>query len=250
MEKFKADGVIDIQRFMTKIGETDYKVHNRYLLQRLIAEFKKESLKPTSQAKVTWSQYPLDSMSMPKKLTQDFLWATLGPYFKPGDLVIAETGTSAYGLPASNLMHVGGLVEMFSQTVFGSIEFATGAALGAFVAGREKGTLKRGILITGEGSLQLTVQAFSDLMRHDLNCSSSIMMEWDYAKIPKLFAPTKKFCYYSIKTPEDLLQLMKDEEFATADCTQIVELFLDRHDAPHAVLTTTSAIEEFNRLKE
>jgi pyruvate decarboxylase len=60
-------------------------------------------------------------------------------------------------------------VGMFSQTVWGSIGYATGAAVGAFVAGKETGTIKRGILITGEGSLQLTVQALADLARHGTN---------------------------------------------------------------------------------
>lgn len=65
-------------------------------------------------------------------------------------------------------MNVSG-VRMFNQTVFGSIGYATGAALGAFFAGKEDGSIKRGILVTGEGSLQLTVQTFSDLLRHGLN---------------------------------------------------------------------------------
>lgn len=60
-------------------------------------------------------------------------------------------------------------VQMFNQTVFGSIGFASGAAVGAFVAGKETKTIERNILITGEGSLQLTVQAFSDLLRHEVN---------------------------------------------------------------------------------
>jgi pyruvate decarboxylase len=60
-------------------------------------------------------------------------------------------------------------VRMYNQTIFGSIGYATGAALGSFVAGKEDGSVKRGILITGEGSLQLTVQALSDMLRHGLN---------------------------------------------------------------------------------
>lgn len=60
-------------------------------------------------------------------------------------------------------------VKMFNQTVFGSIGYATGAAVGSFVAGKELGTIKRPILVTGEGSLQLTVQAFSDMLRHEVN---------------------------------------------------------------------------------
>jgi pyruvate decarboxylase len=136
---------------------------------------------------VTWDPYPLDNPSREAHLTQDYLWAVnytqissnarmskltilqaLGRYFRDGDFVIAETGTSAYGIPGSSLKHVND-VQMFNQTVFGSIGYATGAAVGAFVAGKELGTVKRSILVTGEGSLQLTVQAFSDLIRHEVN---------------------------------------------------------------------------------
>jgi pyruvate decarboxylase len=92
----------------------------------------------------------------------------LGKYFRDGDLIIAETGTSSFGIAASSLTHAT-KVKMFNQTVYGSIGFATGAAVGAFVAGKEKGSVKRPILVTGDGSLQLTVQAFSDLLRHEVN---------------------------------------------------------------------------------
>jgi len=60
-------------------------------------------------------------------------------------------------------------VFQFNQTVYGSIGYATGAAVGTFQAIKETGKYKRGVLITGEGSLQLTVQAFADLLRHSLN---------------------------------------------------------------------------------
>lgn len=58
---------------------------------------------------------------------------------------------------------------MYNQTIFGSIGYATAAALGSFVAGKENGSIKRGILVTGEGSLQLTVQALADHLRHGIN---------------------------------------------------------------------------------
>lgn len=62
-------------------------------------------------------------------------------------------------------------MRMYNQTVFGSIGYATGAALGSFVAGKEDGSIKRGILVTGEGSLQLTVQALADFLRWELNAT-------------------------------------------------------------------------------
>lgn len=133
---------------------------------------------------VSWEPYPLDNPPRLPQLTQDYLWAViipfpthetpltwlqrLGRYWRDGDFVIAETGTSSYGIPGSSLRGVKS-VKMYNQTIFGSIGFASGAAVGSFVAGKEMGTIKRPILVTGEGSLQLTVQAFSDMLRHEVN---------------------------------------------------------------------------------
>lgn len=91
---------------------------------------------------------------------------TFGKWLRDGDFIITETGTSAFGacdawLPSG--------ANTFNQTVFGSIGFATGAAVGAFQAIKETGAYKRCILVTGEGSLQLTVQAFADLLNLGLS---------------------------------------------------------------------------------
>jgi pyruvate decarboxylase len=89
----------------------------------------------------------------------------LGKFFQPGDLVIGETGTSSFGLAGTKLPKD---TFMFNQTIYGSIGYATGAAVGAIQAMKENTKYKRGILITGEGSLHLTVQAFADLLRFEL----------------------------------------------------------------------------------
>lgn len=55
---------------------------------------------------------------------------------------------------------------MFNQTVFGSIGYATGAIVGVGQAIKESGgKWKRPILVTGEGSMHLTVQAIADMLR-------------------------------------------------------------------------------------
>jgi pyruvate decarboxylase len=58
---------------------------------------------------------------------------------------------------------------MYNQTVYSSISYAMGAALGAFKAIQETGKYKRCILVTGEGSLDFTVQACADLLKLDLD---------------------------------------------------------------------------------
>ncbi|KAK9365562.1 thiamine diphosphate-binding protein [Lipomyces kononenkoae] len=264
--KISPSVTVDFQRFTVNLLGAEYKLNMKYVLHRLNSTLKSSKKLPV-KSKVEWDPYPLDQLKAPEKLTQDFLWATLGRYFRSGDYIIAETGTSAYGIVASNLMNVDN-VHMYSQTVYGSIGFATGAALGSFVAGKEKNTMKRGILVTGEGSLQLTVQAFSDLLRHGLNTTMFLLNNegytserlihgseatynkiptWDYSKICELFGPSFQKKYYRIEKPEQLLKLLKDTEFNAAHCTQVVELILDKHDAPMSVKRSAKAVEEFNK---
>jgi pyruvate decarboxylase len=99
------------------------------------------------------------------KVTQEWIWPRLSKFLRSGDLVITETGTSQMGFTATALPEN---MITWSQPVFGSIGYATGAFVGGTVAHQEKGG-KRAILITGDGSLQLTIQGFADLLRHNTN---------------------------------------------------------------------------------
>jgi len=86
-------------------------------------------------------------------------------FLQPGDLVVTETGTAQVGFTVTRLPNG---AKHWTQTLYGSIGYAAGAAVGASVAAKEMGTYKRMVLITGEGSLQLTVQALSMLNRHGI----------------------------------------------------------------------------------
>lgn len=85
-------------------------------------------------------------------------WAA---FIRPGDIVIAETGTASMGLgfalmPKDATFH--------NQTLWGSIGWATPAAFGAAVAAPER----RIVLVTGDGAHQLTVQEISQFARYGL----------------------------------------------------------------------------------
>jgi pyruvate decarboxylase len=267
-ETLNKDVVVDFQRLFVKIGRERFDVKMKYVLEELISALKEKPIAP-KQRGVSWDPYPTDDIKKEAILTQDWLWPTMGKYFKDGDFVIAETGTSSYGIPAASLKHATN-VQMYNQTVFGSIGFATGSAVGAFVAGKESGSIKRGILVTGEGSLQLTVQAFSDLFRHEVNPTVFLINNggycierlihgmdaeyntvpvWDYAGLFQVFGPAFETRHHLIKTPEELETLLADDIFNEASCPQMVELILGKHDAPGAVIRAAAAVEEFNRRK-
>jgi pyruvate decarboxylase len=155
---------VEFQRFWVRIGDKKLDLKMKHLLKALVDDLKANPLSRTKEVSVTWDPYPIKGTSS-GKLTQDFLWKTLGGFFRAGDLIIGETGTSAFGMAESRLPEG---AFMYNQTIFGSIGYATGAALGSFIASQETKKFKRGILITGEGSLHLTVQAFADFLRRDV----------------------------------------------------------------------------------
>jgi indolepyruvate decarboxylase len=89
------------------------------------------------------------------------LYSRWGAFLRPDDILVAETGTSSMGL-AFDLLPKG--VEFHNQTLWGAIGWATPAAFGAAVAAPDR----RVVLVTGEGSHQLTAQEISQFGRRDL----------------------------------------------------------------------------------
>ncbi|KAF2874581.1 thiamine diphosphate-binding protein [Massariosphaeria phaeospora] len=248
--------VIDFQRFSVSV------------LQSLNADLSQNKLIRAVQ-KVTWNPYPPGDFSPSEALKQDFLWPTLGDFFRPGDIVIGETGTSAFGLCDSRLPKG---VMMFNQTVYGSIGYATGAIVGVAQAIKEsEGKWKRPILVTGEGSMHLTIQAIGDMLRYDLKPIIFVLNNGgytverlihgktadyndvailDYSLLAPAFGPAFESKYHGpIKTNGELSELLKEPSFGNAGCLELVELILEPLDAPKAVIKTGAAINEFNKAK-
>lgn len=88
-----------------------------------------------------------------EKIVHAYLWPRLSTFFRDGDVIIGETGTSSFGILDTTLPKN---VSLLLQVLWGSIGWSVGATLGAALAAREEG--RRTILFVGDGSLQLTVQ--------------------------------------------------------------------------------------------
>lgn len=105
---------------------------------------------PTSLGPVVGkADAPIDAASLYPR------WAS---FIRPGDIVVAETGTSSMGLGFA-LLPEG--ATFHNQTLWGSIGWATPAAVGAAVAAPDR----RVVLVTGDGSHQLTVQELGQFAR-------------------------------------------------------------------------------------
>jgi indolepyruvate decarboxylase len=149
---------IDIRHHRIRVGSTVYpNVEMRDILAALTKQIGKHAgnrpIKPVSLGAVVGR----DS----DRITAEALYPRWANFFKPDDTIITETGTSSMGL-AFALLPKG--VTFHNQSLWGSIGWATPAAFGAAVAAPER----RLVLVTGEGSHQLTAQEISQFGRRKL----------------------------------------------------------------------------------
>ncbi|EKM51580.1 uncharacterized protein PHACADRAFT_261809 [Phanerochaete carnosa HHB-10118-sp] len=183
-----------------------------------------------------------------------WLWPRVGQFFRKGDVIVAETGTSSFGILDVPLP--GGSVFV-SQILWGSIGWTVGSTLGAAIAAREIG-LSRVILFIGDGSIQLTVQELSAMIRsgvkpiifllnnsgytierylHGEKARYNDVANWKWTKLLETMGGVEgETCQsYTVKTKDELSQLLDNAEFAKADKIQLVEMLMEMHDAPRAL---------------
>ncbi len=115
---------------------------------------------------------PADSADLPaaaggapprdQPLTQEMLWDRLCAALTPGNVVLADQGTSFYGM-ANHRLPQG--VTFIGQPLWGSIGYTLPAALGAGVAHPDRRT----VLLIGDGAAQLTIQELGNFSREGLS---------------------------------------------------------------------------------
>ena len=103
-------------------------------------------------------------------LRQSWIWEEISKWLRPGDTVIAETGTSSFGVMQTKFP---GKCVGISQVLWGASGYSLGAALGVLTAQEDiqkrsdKVIHKRCIVFVGDGSFQFTVQEISTMLKHN-----------------------------------------------------------------------------------
>jgi indolepyruvate decarboxylase len=108
---------------------------------------------------------PLETAESPARdrpLTQQMLWNRLCDALTPGNVVLADQGTSFYGM-ADHRLPQG--VTFIGQPLWGSIGYTLPAALGAGLAEPDRRT----VLLIGDGAAQLTIQELGTFSREGLS---------------------------------------------------------------------------------
>ena len=106
------------------------------------------------------TQYFYEKTSNPEgKLTSEYVYPRLQEFLRENDILIAETGTIPFGVAQIKFPNN---TELVTQTLWGSIGWATPAAFGTAIASSNK----RVVLLTGEGSLQMSAMEIGSLLRY------------------------------------------------------------------------------------
>jgi pyruvate decarboxylase len=184
-------------------------------------------------------------------ITHAWFWPRLGYFFKPKDIIVTETGTANFGildvpLPGNSML--------VNQILWGSIGWSVGSCLGVALAARDVG-MDRVILFVGDGSLQLTVQEISPMIKKGLkpiifvlnNKGYSIerfihgkhrkyndIADWTWKNLLETLNDGKKVetASYSVANKRELNALLDNALFASADKIQLVEVMMKPLDAP------------------
>jgi pyruvate decarboxylase len=149
------------------------------VLNRLINHINGDKLPKVTKPELPAKPVPQDHDS--KKIVQSWIWDRIGQFLKPGDILLAESGTAQFGMPDASFPEN---ITYITQQFYSSIGYSVGGCLGAALALREKkkgakveympdGGLNnqgpgRVILIVGDGSLQMTVQEIGTMVKAGL----------------------------------------------------------------------------------
>ncbi|REI22272.1 alpha-keto acid decarboxylase family protein [Staphylococcus felis] len=192
-------------------------------------------------------------------LTQKNYFDIMQSFIRSNDVILADQGTSFFG--GYDLALPDG-ATFIGQPLWGSIGYTLPATLGAQLADRSR----RHILLIGDGSLQLTVQEISTMIRQKLHPIIFVINNdgytverkihgetepyndiqmWDYKALPALFGG-RNVPTHDVKTSQELYDTLKQIE-NNPNQMHFVEVHMDVHDAPEKLEKISKVFAEQNK---
>nr|BAI23188.1 pyruvate decarboxylase [Cyberlindnera jadinii] len=246
---YKTNNIVEFHSDYIKIKNATFPgVQFKFVLQKLVKAIK-PFVKDYTPVPVPTLKLINSPHSPQTPLTQEWVWTKLSSWLREGDVVITETGTSAFGIVQTRFPNN---TTGISQVLWGSIGYSVGAALGAVAAAEEVDKEKRVILFVGDGSLQLTVQEISTMIRwgltpyifvlnndgytierliHGEKAGYNDIQNWDHLALLPTFG-AKVYDSIRVSTTGEFEQLTQSAEFAKNSKIRLIEVMLPTMDAP------------------
>jgi len=156
------ENVITVRPYSVKVGKTLYSGID---IEKLLLYIKEHAKPNTLADKIFAPKEEEKSIHPPLEcaLNHKDFWSRIKQnIIKEGDIVVAEAGSSLFGLVQQNLPAG---IDFVSQILWASIGYTLPAAIGSAIASPHR----RVLLFIGDGSFQLTAQEVSLIAQHNLN---------------------------------------------------------------------------------
>ncbi|MDO3408224.1 thiamine pyrophosphate-binding protein [Saccharibacillus sp. CPCC 101409] len=256
--KLNPKKMIVVQPESVTVGNQEYK---DVLAQDMLREL--AGLGLTAEEEIPAADHPYDSGqqldgSRPLKAAE--YYPLIQRLLQKGDIVLAETGTFAYGLSQVQLPQGASYI---GQSGWQSIGYATPAALGASIAAPKR----RVLLFTGDGALQLTVQELSSMMEYGCKPIVFVLNNGGYTieKFLNFRVPVEEQPYNEIpgwnytrliesfggnpytervRTIGELARAFREAELQREERLCLIELVADPMDAPEYLRRMSEELED------
>jgi indolepyruvate decarboxylase len=238
------ESAIHLTARSVNLGLDNYQAVNlRELLEKLI-----DCSEPASTKSILHTVQPAADAVKPtqRSLTQAQYWKAMEKFLRPGDVIVAEDGTSNSG---ATEMSLPAGCSFVTQAAWGSIGYTVGALLGTLCAAPER----RQILFIGDGSFQLTAQELSTILRHDFkpfiflinnhgytierailgkDARYNDVANWRYTELASVFCRESTAECFTVATVEELQRVLD----APHKGLVFVEALMDKDDSPVSLI--------------
>ena len=251
-------GMILIDAYSAVIAGDSYEgVRASEVLEALIAGAGKAAEEDASAPLPKAATVP-DGLAAESRLTHANLWPRIAEFLRAGDVIVAEAGTSMAGI---NSIHLPAGVDFISQSIWASIGYTLPAMLGLMMCTEER----RHLLFIGDGSLQMTAQEISTMIRQKAKgvifvvnndgytierliygpqSNYNEIQQWRYSELGGVFDRTGASAGYRASTIGELAEVL--EKLQEPEGIAIVELVLDAMDAPPSLVAMGKRCAEFD----
>ncbi|EDQ3585743.1 alpha-keto acid decarboxylase family protein [Salmonella enterica] len=252
-QQLPAERTLEIQPYASRIGETWFNLP----MAQAVSTLRELCLE------CAFAPPPTRSAGQPVRidkgeLTQESFWQTLQQYLKPGDIILVDQGTAAFGAAALSLPDG---AEVVVQPLWGSIGYALPAAFGAQTACPDR----RVILIIGDGAAQLTIQEMGSMLRdgqapvilllnndgytveraiHGAAQRYNDIASWNWTQIPPALNAAQQAECWRVTQAIQLAEVL--ERLARPQRLSFIEVMLPKADLPELLRTVTRALEARN----
>ncbi|EJV5444700.1 alpha-keto acid decarboxylase family protein [Salmonella enterica] len=252
-QQLPAERTLEIQPYASRIGETWFNL----LMAQAVSTLRELCLE------CAFAPPPTRSAGQPVRidkgeLTQESFWQTLQQYLKPGDIILVDQGTAAFGAAALSLPDG---AEVVVQPLWGSIGYSLPAAFGAQTACPDR----RVVLIIGDGAAQLTIQEMGSMLRdgqapvilllnndgytveraiHGAAQRYNDIASWNWTQIPPALNAAQQAECWRVTQAIQLAEVL--ERLARPQRLSFIEVMLPKADLPELLRTVTRALEARN----